>query len=190
MTLSTRGLKKQALILDAAENLFLRLGLRGATMETLAKDAGVAKATLYGYFPDKEAVFAGVLTRFHARLEQVVMQNLDQDAATVDRVTGALVEKARMVFRLLQGSPHADELLAGKKTLYQDQPNLVDQWVIDLLVPVLAQDHSTRAPVLASLLLACTHGIAGRAQNESELAEGIRAVVRAVLTQDRGDHGC
>lgn len=184
MALSTRALRKQEQIFDAAEQLFLRLGLRGATMAGLAKEAGVAKPTLYGYFPDKEAVFLGVLARFNTRLEQAVTQCLHQDTPTSNKVSDALVEKSRMVHRLLQGSPHADELLAGKKKLYQDRSDQPDQWVVDLLVPVMRSEHGDRAAPLATLLVSCAHGLVDRAQSEDELEEGIRTVVTSVLAQD------
>ena len=38
----------------------LRDGLRGTTMEAIARQAGIAKATLYAQYPDKEAVFVGI----------------------------------------------------------------------------------------------------------------------------------
>ncbi|MBT8155779.1 TetR/AcrR family transcriptional regulator [Epibacterium ulvae] len=184
MALSTRSLRKQGQIFDAAEHLFLRKGLRGVTMEGLAKEAGVTKATLYAHFPDKEAVFAGVVVRFHTRIEEAVVHCLAQDKSVSEKLSDALVEKSNMVHRLLKGSPHADELLSGKKQLYQDQPKEADQWIVDLLVPILAEHHDTRAADLAPLLASCAQGILGRAQNESELAWGIRKVVDAVLTQD------
>ncbi|MGE3845842.1 MAG: TetR/AcrR family transcriptional regulator, partial [Gammaproteobacteria bacterium] len=41
----------------AAETLFSRHGLRAVTMAAIAAEAGLAKATVYAYFPDKEALF-------------------------------------------------------------------------------------------------------------------------------------
>ncbi|MQQ10179.1 TetR family transcriptional regulator [Epibacterium sp. SM1979] len=187
MTVSTRGLRKQETILDAAEALFLRLGLQAATMGGLSKEAGVAKATLYGYFPDKDTVFAAVVDRFQKRLDAELRENLDGDAPVPDRIAAALVGKSLTVFRVLQGSPHADELLAGKKSLYQDRRNSEEQWVIDLLIPVLEPDYGRQAAELAWLLLACAGGISQRAQSEAELEAGIITIVSAVLTARKAD---
>ena len=187
MTLSTRALRKQETILDAAEALFLRFGLQATTMGGLSKEAGVAKATLYGYFPDKEAVFAAVIGRFRNRLETVVRANLDQNTSVSNRVAAALVGKSLTIFRILQGSPHADEILAGKKSLYQSRPSAEDQWVIDLLIPVLEPDYGGQAAELAWLLLACAAGISQRAQSETELEAGIKTIVSAVLTAGNAD---
>jgi len=44
-------------ILDTSWRLFLARGVEGVTVDTIAAEAGVAKMTLYAYFPDKRALF-------------------------------------------------------------------------------------------------------------------------------------
>lgn len=51
--------KAQA-ILEAARRLFLAQGLQVASVDAIAREAGVSKATLYGYFASKEALFSAV----------------------------------------------------------------------------------------------------------------------------------
>lgn len=60
---SGRGLnpKKRKAILNAAEEVFLRDGFAGASMDELAAVAGVSKMTVYRHFHSKEALFEGVL---------------------------------------------------------------------------------------------------------------------------------
>jgi AcrR family transcriptional regulator len=58
-TLST---SKQA-ILDAAQALLARHGYAGLSMRELALESGLAKATIYHYFQDKEEIFRQVLER-------------------------------------------------------------------------------------------------------------------------------
>lgn len=58
-TLST---SKQA-ILDAAQALLARHGYAGLSMRELALESGLAKATIYHYFQDKEEIFRQVLAR-------------------------------------------------------------------------------------------------------------------------------
>ena len=45
-------------ILDAAESLASKGGIRSVTMSRIAETAGIGRATLYKYFPDLEAVLA------------------------------------------------------------------------------------------------------------------------------------
>ena len=50
-------------ILDAAELLFARHGLRGTRVREIAGAAGLNEATLYNYYKNKEALYEAVLDR-------------------------------------------------------------------------------------------------------------------------------
>ncbi|WP_368660913.1 TetR/AcrR family transcriptional regulator [Paracoccus sp. (in: a-proteobacteria)] len=62
----TRG-RKFAQVLDGARKIFLRDGFEGASVDDIAREAGVSKATLYSYFPDKRLMFIEV---FRAELSR------------------------------------------------------------------------------------------------------------------------
>lgn len=47
-------------VLDGARKVFMTDGYEGASVDTIAREAGVSKATLYSYFPDKKKLFAEV----------------------------------------------------------------------------------------------------------------------------------
>jgi AcrR family transcriptional regulator len=75
--LSTEERRQQ--IVDAAAGLFDRAGYPNTSMEDIAAEVGVAKPTLYHYFPSKDALlleiheeFIDLLTRQHA--ERVAAQ--------------------------------------------------------------------------------------------------------------------
>ena len=53
--------QRQALILSAAERSFLEAGYGAATMEEIARRAGMSKKTLYQHFPDKASVFEAMI---------------------------------------------------------------------------------------------------------------------------------
>ena len=55
-------------IVDAARHLILKNGLKGTTMEAIAREARIAKPTLYAYFPDKESVFGAIVAALTAEL--------------------------------------------------------------------------------------------------------------------------
>lgn len=48
-------------VIDGARTVFMREGYEGASVDEIARDAGVSKATLYSYFPDKQHLFLAVL---------------------------------------------------------------------------------------------------------------------------------
>jgi TetR/AcrR family transcriptional repressor of mexJK operon len=64
-----KGRKFDQVIEGAA--VFLREGFEGASVDEIARDAGVSKATLYSYFPDKQHLFLAVL-RPNARQQSEV----------------------------------------------------------------------------------------------------------------------
>jgi len=49
-------------VIAAATAVFRRVGYANASMDEIAGEAGVSKATLYRYYPTKQALFAAVLS--------------------------------------------------------------------------------------------------------------------------------
>lgn len=58
-SLITRG-RKFDQVLDGAQKVFMRDGFEGASVDEIAREGGVSKATLYSYFPDKRLMFIAV----------------------------------------------------------------------------------------------------------------------------------
>jgi AcrR family transcriptional regulator len=63
---NTRGEHRQKDLLLAAASVFRRVGYHKATTNAIAMEAGVSPATLYYFFPNKEAV-ASALTSMYTR---------------------------------------------------------------------------------------------------------------------------
>ncbi|MFM8450341.1 MAG: TetR/AcrR family transcriptional regulator, partial [Haliscomenobacter sp.] len=47
-------MEPQQQILEKAEGLFMRLGVKSVSMDDVARELGISKKTLYQYFPTKE----------------------------------------------------------------------------------------------------------------------------------------
>lgn len=60
---------KVAQILEAAGDIFLAHGFGAASMDAIARAAGVSKATLYAHFKGKEELFAAIVSGECQRLE-------------------------------------------------------------------------------------------------------------------------
>lgn len=65
-------------ILDAAFHEFGERGLAGARLDDIAKRAGVAKGTIYLYFPNKEALFREMVRTTTIAALETAEQLLDQ----------------------------------------------------------------------------------------------------------------
>lgn len=62
-------------VLDGARDVFLRCGFEGASVDDIARAAGVSKATLYSYFPDKRLLFMEV---FRLECDRQTLAALDE----------------------------------------------------------------------------------------------------------------
>lgn len=76
--------RKYDQVLDGARRVFARDGYEGASVDDIAREAGVSKATLYSYFPDKRLLFTEIW--------QSECQN-SADAAEAEMNPGASAEE-------------------------------------------------------------------------------------------------
>ena len=60
---TARGDKRRVAMLDASTDVFLRDGYNGASVAEIIERSGGSKATLYGYFKNKEGLFGAVIER-------------------------------------------------------------------------------------------------------------------------------
>ncbi|WP_439124600.1 TetR/AcrR family transcriptional regulator [Marivita sp.] len=64
-------------VVDGAREVFLRDGFEGASVDDIARAAGVSKATLYSYFPDKRLLFMEVATRQCEEQARTSIESID-----------------------------------------------------------------------------------------------------------------
>ncbi|WP_417207893.1 TetR/AcrR family transcriptional regulator [Antarctobacter sp.] len=64
-------------VIDGARNIFLRDGFEGASVDEIAREAGVSKATLYSYFPDKRLLFIEVASAQCGRQADEAVLSID-----------------------------------------------------------------------------------------------------------------
>lgn len=95
-------------VLRGAREVFMADGFEGASVDEIARAAGVSKATLYNYFPDKRLLFMEVAqTECHLMSEKIVSM-IDENQPvrevlmlTATQVVGFLTsEFAQQVFRI------------------------------------------------------------------------------------------
>lgn len=68
-------------VLEGARKVFMADGFEGASVDDIARQANVSKATLYSYFPDKRLLFMEVANQECARQSQSAIDNIDMSAA-------------------------------------------------------------------------------------------------------------
>ncbi len=86
---------KRELILEAAQRIFEREGLEGASLRAIAREAGYTPAALYFHFASKEALYAALLERSLQALKAAV----DEAAAKADAPAETLHDTALAFYR-------------------------------------------------------------------------------------------
>jgi AcrR family transcriptional regulator len=172
---------KREAILQAARGLILKHGLRGTSMEAIARAAGIAKPTLYAYFPDKPAVFAALMDDLVGAWRREFLIALHGEGDVVERIGAALAAKHKAVMRLLAGSPHAEELYGEHDRSAAPQFKVLDAELAAALEAELMQAGVARARQLTQLILAASFGIGHKAQSVAELGPALRLVAERLI---------
>lgn len=100
--------RKFAQVLEGARRVFMADGFEGASVDDIAREAGVSKATLYSYFPDKRLLFLEVASIECARMADQIMGEIDESrparevlAVAARHITAFLLSDfAQQVFRI------------------------------------------------------------------------------------------
>lgn len=79
--------RKYDQVVEGARKVFLSQGFEGASVDLIAKEAGVSKATLYSYFPDKRILFVEVAKEECARQADRALEVDDTDMPVREMLT-------------------------------------------------------------------------------------------------------
>ena len=114
---------RRAEIVDAARTVFARRGFALGIMDEIAKEAGVAKGTLYLYFRSKTEIYKAVLDHDMKALKKSTLDRLDAATSLKDKIRAfilARLERAeanREFFRIMDSEGGA---LTYTRSQYRD----------------------------------------------------------------------
>ena len=66
---------KQQLILEAARKRFFHYGYAKTSLDEIANDIGIGKATLYHYYKNKEDIFLNVVKQESSYLRKLLLKS-------------------------------------------------------------------------------------------------------------------
>ncbi|OSP56787.1 TetR/AcrR family transcriptional regulator [Pseudoruegeria sp. SK021] len=120
--------RKYDQVLSGAREVFLREGFEGATVDAIARSAGVSKATLYSYFPDKKLLFLEVAQAECCRqAETAIVLSMsgrsveDTLREIAERMTGFFLSAfGQQVFRICVAEAHRFPEIG--RTFYRSGP--------------------------------------------------------------------
>ena len=144
--------QNEALILDAALDVFSAYGFRGATVDQIAAKCGLSKPNLLYYFRRKEDIYTAVLERTLA-LWLAPLQALDPDKDPIAELTRYISAKLDLTFErpeasklfaneILHGAPHVALFLKGPlKDLVAAKSKVIRGWVRDGKIRNVEPEH-------------------------------------------------
>ncbi len=101
---------RRAAIIDAARTVFARRGFAQGIIDEIAKEAGIAKGTVYLYFRSKTEIYNAVLDHDMKILKSGTLRRIDA-AATIEEKIGAFIlarienaEARREFFRIMDSA--------------------------------------------------------------------------------------
>jgi len=118
-------------VLEGARQVFLSDGFEGASVDDIAKAAGVSKATLYSYFPDKRFLFMQVAKTECARQADHAIETINMDAPVRQVLNDIALEMmefitsqfGKRIFRICVGE--SDRFPELGREFYESGPVLV-----------------------------------------------------------------
>lgn len=131
--------EKREAIFDAALQAFSEHGLRGATLEQIASQAGLSKANVVYYFEGKEAIYLELLESL-LDLWLDPLRALSADGDPVEEILDYVRRKMQMsrdlpresrlfATEIIQGAPRISPVLeGGLKSLVDEKAAVIKSW--------------------------------------------------------------
>jgi len=94
-------------IIDAARTIFARRGFTLATMDEIAKEAGIAKGTIYLYFRSKDEVYKALLEHDMRILQKSTLERIEKAVSLQEKIHAFLLarlenaDEKREFFRII-----------------------------------------------------------------------------------------
>jgi AcrR family transcriptional regulator len=159
-------------LVAAAETCVDRYGLAKTTLEDVAREAEVSRATVYRYFANRDELMLEVLLRDLERSREHELDEFFEDATDPASFGRALVDAAAYLLDAIRNSPKLQLLLQREgpnftSTISGASAALFGQWIDDV-APYLAD--AQRAGLLRADL------------DAAETAEWILRVILSLLT--------
>ena len=111
-----RNQRRQSII-ETAAPLFAELGYNACEMERVAADTGVAKGTLYLYFPGKQDLFFACVDLGMRQMQQVVLKASKDAQDPFDRISLAI----RAYLEFFEQHPQYVELIIQERAIFKDR---------------------------------------------------------------------
>jgi TetR/AcrR family transcriptional regulator, regulator of autoinduction and epiphytic fitness len=182
---------RRAAILDAALQVFGQYGYRRTSMDDVAREADIAKGTIYLSFASKEEVFQALSERLSQRMLAGAEAASRRPGTTADKLAAMHAAWFGTYAETISRSPHAAELLDAKHRLSADLAADAASRYKRLVRDVLAAAAAAReldlepagltADTAAELLIASARGLESAAASPAAYRRYLDTLVRVMV---------
>jgi AcrR family transcriptional regulator len=182
---------RRAEILDAALRMFGQYGFRRTSMDDIAREAGIAKGTIYLSFAGKEEVFQALAQRLAQRMLAGAEAASRRPGTTADKLTAMIVAWFGTYAETISCSPHAGELLDAKHRLsadlVSDAASRYRQLVRDVITAAAGrgdldlESAGLTPDTAAELLIASARGLESSAPSRAAYGSYLTSLVRIMV---------
>jgi len=173
--------EKRIRILQEAQSLFIRYGVKRTSIDEVARAAEIAKGTLYAYYESKEMLFAEVARNICADILAEANKAAEMPAPLAERLVGILDAEIGVLHRLVEHSPHVRELTESKEAMASATFATLDRDMKQLITTVLGEENIARQDA-AEMFIAAAVGTTQSGDSSAELYRSrLRAIVDVLL---------
>ena len=183
--------EKEENLLEAAQRVFHRYGVKRASMADIASEAGVSRQTLYNAFDNKDDIFRGTI-RLYTDLAVAEIEETIAGTSDVSKQIGAVLDVMSLKpYRNLKSSPNAEDLVAGFNAVGKKELENGFQRYRGALVKIFAphadvlKTHSLTPESLAEIVQRGASAMKYNAASEEHLVQmldGVTALAVHALT--------
>ena len=112
--------KRSTEILAAAQKRFAHYGLSKTTMDEIARDVGMGKASLYYYYETKEDLFRAVITQEQEGFKTIMRRMLQQDLTASQKLKEYVHERFAYFLRVANLGILSYQAFTEVKPIFQD----------------------------------------------------------------------
>ncbi len=108
-------------IIEAAVRMFTRYGVKRTTMNDIAREAGIARQTLYNAYPNKDEILRATIRFYTDEGIAAVRAEWEACSGLADKLDILFAHMAVRPFELISASPDADDIISGFNAAGRDE---------------------------------------------------------------------
>jgi len=178
-------LDRQKTILTSAFDVFTRYGVKRATMNDIASEAGIARQTLYNTFANKDAILRALIQDHKDQTVAIIEECTQNNTEFSDSLDALFENVACKPYMLLKTTPHGNEILEGITNSAQEELTNGYKAIAKATTAMIQKhlpDNSTfAASDLAELIVYSALSIKYKAESKTQLDNLLSTLKTLVL---------